>query len=176
MIIDVFTACLNSYMKYFFVLFMHDLHNNFFASIYICHLICSLRAIICLISQNTRERWGKEPNECEEEELEEILVTNCHLYYFLNITSNKTTIHILLHSQSLLTLRSYYETFSLISLKLTKHCLSSSRLRCSPTPRNPRSSSFTSVTLTTVSWIWSSAALKCIMSWEWWTSFTSLER
>lgn len=25
-------------------------------------------------SQNTRERWGKEPDECEEEELEEILV------------------------------------------------------------------------------------------------------
>lgn len=24
--------------------------------------------------QNTRERWGKEPDECEEEELEEILV------------------------------------------------------------------------------------------------------
>lgn len=26
--------------------------------------------------QNTRERWGKEPDECEEEELQEILVNN----------------------------------------------------------------------------------------------------
>lgn len=24
--------------------------------------------------QNTRERWGKEPDECEEEDLQEILV------------------------------------------------------------------------------------------------------
>lgn len=29
----------------------------------------------CVFPQNTRERWGKEPDECEEEELEEILVT-----------------------------------------------------------------------------------------------------
>lgn len=26
--------------------------------------------------QNTRERWGKEPDECEEEALQEILVNN----------------------------------------------------------------------------------------------------
>ena len=30
----------------------------------------------CVFPQNTRERWGKEPDECEEEELEEILVNN----------------------------------------------------------------------------------------------------
>lgn len=29
---------------------------------------------MCVCPQNTRERWGKEPDECEEEDLQEILV------------------------------------------------------------------------------------------------------
>lgn len=31
---------------------------------------------MCVFPQNTRERWAKEPDECEEEELEEILVND----------------------------------------------------------------------------------------------------
>ena len=31
--------------------------------------------MMCVFPQNTRERWGKEPDECEEEELQEILVS-----------------------------------------------------------------------------------------------------
>lgn len=43
----------------------------------------------CVFPQNTRERWGKEPDECEEEELQEILVkkTNKKTIFFLKFIS-----------------------------------------------------------------------------------------
>ncbi|RCU34959.1 hypothetical protein DVA76_18565 [Acinetobacter baumannii] len=40
-----------------------------------------------MFPQNTRERWGKEPDECEEEELQEILVNNNIFFFFLKPSS-----------------------------------------------------------------------------------------